>query len=89
MAPNNDIAAEQNYRDDLLSRVDNARQRLEQRLKAVRLEADIDAPQGLMVRDREARDIAQRLDSYTAAEVGLMFGRIDVCLLYTSDAADE
>lgn len=31
-----------------------------------------------MMRDREARDIAQRLESYSAAEVGLMFGRIDV-----------
>ncbi|MGJ4097721.1 HelD family protein [Corynebacterium macclintockiae] len=78
MAPNNDIAAEQSYLDELLARVDHAREKLEQRLKAVRLEADIDDPQGLMVRDREARDIAQRLDSYSAAEVGLMFGRIDV-----------
>ena len=78
LAPNNDIAAEQSYLDDLLARVDHAREKLEQRLKAVRLEADIDDPQGLMVRDREARDIAQRLDSYSAAEVGLMFGRIDV-----------
>lgn len=78
MSPTDDIAAEQQYLDDLLERVDQAREKLEQRLKAVRLEADIDDPQGLMVRDREARDIAQRLDSYSAAEVGLMFGRIDV-----------
>lgn len=78
MSPTDDIAAEQRYLDDLLERVDQAREKLEQRLKAVRLEADIDDPQGLMVRDREARDIAQRLDSYSAAEVGLMFGRIDV-----------
>lgn len=78
MSLTDDIAAEQHYLDDLLERVDQAREKLEQRLKAVRLEADIDDPQGLMVRDREARDIAQRLDSYSAAEVGLMFGRIDV-----------
>jgi len=78
LSPTDDIAAEQRYLDDLLERVDQAREKLEQRLKAVRLEADIDDPQGLMVRDREARDIAQRLDSYSAAEVGLMFGRIDV-----------
>ena len=78
MSPTDDIAAEQRYLDELLERVDQARERLEQRLKAVRLEADIDDPQGLMVRDREARDIAQRLDSYSAAEDGLMFGRIDV-----------
>lgn len=78
MSPTDDIAAEQRYLDDLLERVDQAREKLEQRLKAVRLEADIDDPQGLMVRDREARDIAQRLDSYSAAELGLMFGRIDV-----------
>ncbi|WP_298076233.1 ATP-binding domain-containing protein [uncultured Corynebacterium sp.] len=78
MSLTDDIAAEQRYLDDLLERVDQAREKLEQRLKAVRLEADIDDPQGLMVRDREARDIAQRLDSYSAAEIGLMFGRIDV-----------
>ncbi|HIW95552.1 MAG TPA: AAA family ATPase [Candidatus Corynebacterium gallistercoris] len=58
--------------------MDSARAHLEARLKDVRKEADIDDPQGLMLRDREARDIADRLESYSAAEVGLMFGRIDV-----------
>ncbi|UBI06280.1 AAA family ATPase [Corynebacterium falsenii] len=73
-----DIAAEQEHLDQLLARVDHARGVLESRFKDVRKEADIDDPQGLMMRDREARDIALRLESYSAAEVGLMFGRIDV-----------
>lgn len=78
--PNNkvEVAAEQAYLDFLLDKVDSNRTRLEKKLKAVRLEADIDDPQGLMMRDREARDIGQRLDELTAAEIGLMFGRIDV-----------
>lgn len=78
--PNNkvEVAAEQAYLDFLLDKVDSNRARLEKKLKAVRLEADIDDPQGLMMRDREARDIAQRLDELSAAEIGLMFGRIDV-----------
>ena len=73
-----EVAAEQAYLDFLLDKVDSNRARLEEKLKAVRLEADIDDPQGLMMRDREARDIAQRLDELSAAEIGLMFGRIDV-----------
>lgn len=77
-ALHDDLAAEQAHLDELLHRVDTARGQLEQRLKDVRKEADIDDPQGLMMRDREARDITQRLESYTAAEIGLMFGRIDV-----------
>src|SRR5699024_11488264 len=35
-------------------------------------------PQGLMRRDREIQDISQRLDNLSIAEIGLMFGRIDV-----------
>ncbi|QNH95922.1 HelD family protein [Corynebacterium anserum] len=73
-----EILQEQKYLDSLLHRVDTARSQLERRLKDVRKEADIDDPQGLMMRDREARDINQRLESYAAAEIGLMFGRIDV-----------
>ncbi|WP_426718415.1 HelD family protein [Corynebacterium auriscanis] len=73
-----EVAAEQAYLDFLLGKVDSSRARLESKLKAVRLEADIDDPQGLMMRDREARDIDQRLDELSAAEIGLMFGRIDV-----------
>ncbi|WP_295645666.1 ATP-binding domain-containing protein [uncultured Corynebacterium sp.] len=73
-----EVAAEQAYLDFLLDKVDSSRARLEEKLKAVRLEADIDDPQGLMMRDREARDIAQRLDELSAADIGLMFGRIDV-----------
>lgn len=78
--PNNsvEVAAEQAYLDFLLDKVDSSRARLEEKLKAVRLEADIDDPQGLMMRDREARDISQRLDELSAADMGLMFGRIDV-----------
>lgn len=73
-----ELAREQAHLDELLSRIDSAREHLEARLKDVRKEADIDDPQGLMMRDREARDINHRLESYSAAEIGLMFGRIDV-----------
>lgn len=72
------IALEQTHLDELLRRIDDARAALEKRLKNVRKEADIDDPQGLMMRDREAQDIGRKLESYTAAEIGLMFGRIDV-----------
>lgn len=72
------LAGEQAHLDDLLRRIDDARAELERRLKNVRKEADIDDPQGLMMRDREAMDINHRLESYSAAEIGLMFGRIDV-----------
>ncbi|RAV31479.1 HelD family protein [Corynebacterium heidelbergense] len=72
------ISAEQSYLDELLALVDEARARLNNRLKEVRREADIDDPQGLMMRDREAQEIALRLENFSAAEVGLMFGRIDV-----------
>lgn len=73
-----EVTQEQAHLDGLLGRIDDARAQLEARLKDVRKEADIDDPQGLMMRDREARDINHRLESYTAAEIGLMFGRIDV-----------
>lgn len=73
-----DLAHEQAHLNELLHRIDSAREQLEARLKDVRKEADIDDPQGLMMRDREARDINHRLEQYTAAEIGLMFGRIDV-----------
>lgn len=80
--------AEQQHLDMLLARVDSTRQMLESRLREVRKEADIDDPQGLMMRDREARDIGQRLDTLTAADIGLMFGRIDV-EHDQADATDE
>lgn len=77
-SPDDSVAAEQAFLDDLLRRIDDIRAGLERRLANVRREADIDDPQGLMLRDREALDISNRLDSYTAADVGLVFGRIDV-----------
>lgn len=76
--PDQHVQDEQRHLDDLLRRIDDARSALEQKLKDVRKEADIDDPQGLMMRDREASDIHRRLESYAAAEIGLMFGRIDV-----------
>lgn len=73
-----ELDAEQAHLDELLEIVDHTRSKFEQRLAVVRKQADIDDAQGLMVRDREVRDISQRLDTLSAAEIGLMFGRIDV-----------
>lgn len=72
------IASEQDHLDDLLAEVDATTATLKKRLASVRATADIDDPQGLMRRDREIQDISQRLDNLSIAEIGLMFGRIDV-----------
>lgn len=72
------IASEQDHLDDLLTEVDATTATLKKRLASVRATADIDDPQGLMRRDREIQDISQRLDNLSIAEIGLMFGRIDV-----------
>ncbi|TYT21606.1 AAA family ATPase [Corynebacterium urealyticum] len=72
------IASEQDHLDDLLTEVDATTATLKKRLASVRATADIDDPQGLMRRDREIHDISQRLDNLSIAEIGLMFGRIDV-----------
>ena len=72
------VAEEQAHLDSLLTLINSRRENLEARLKDVRKEADIDDPQGLMMRDREAAEISSRLETLTAADVGLMFGRIDV-----------
>ncbi|MGO1949522.1 MAG: HelD family protein [Mycobacteriaceae bacterium] len=74
-----DIAAEQSNLDDLLSVVDDTRDRLTDRLRKVqRRTADIDHPQALLERDRETLEVSRRLDELSAAEIGLFFGRIDV-----------
>lgn len=73
------LAEEQRRLDELLSVVDDARQRLTDRAREVqRRTADIDHPQALMERDRETYEISRRLSEYSAAEIGLFFGRIDV-----------
>ena len=72
------IASEQDHLDDLLAEVDATTATLKKRLVSVRATTDIDDPQGLMRRDREIQDISQRLDNLSIAEIGLMFGRIDV-----------
>lgn len=78
-APTPEIDAEQATLDELLSVVDEARERLTDRLRRVqRRSADIDQPQLLLERDHETASISQRIDEYSAAEIGLFFGRIDV-----------
>ncbi|HCT13874.1 MAG TPA: helicase, partial [Corynebacterium nuruki] len=73
------IADEQARLDDLLTMVDAVRHRLETRARAVqRHRADVDQPQALLERDRETYELEQRLTEYSAAEIGLFFGRIDV-----------
>lgn len=73
------VAEEQHRLDELLALVDSARQRLTDRVRAVqRRTADIDHPQALLERDHETYEISRRLSEYSAAEIGLFFGRIDV-----------
>ncbi|MEJ6548599.1 AAA family ATPase [Corynebacterium sp. USCH3] len=74
-----EITAEQEHLDALLAVVDESRERLTERMrKAQRRRADIDQPQTLLERDHETYEVAGRLDEYSAAEIGLFFGRIDV-----------
>jgi DNA helicase IV len=74
-----DIAGEQARLDEMLDMVDAVRERLTTRARAVqRHHADVDQPQALLERDRETYELEQRLTEYSAAEVGLFFGRIDV-----------
>ncbi|MDN5718850.1 AAA family ATPase [Corynebacterium sp.] len=74
-----DISAEQEHLDELLTVVDESRERLTDRMRrAQRRRADIDQPQTLLERDHETYEVAGRLDEYSAAEIGLFFGRIDV-----------
>jgi DNA helicase IV len=73
------IVDEQARLDELLAMVDAVRHRLETRARAVqRHHADVDQPQALLERDRETYELEQRLTEYSAAEIGLFFGRIDV-----------
>ncbi|WP_297008683.1 ATP-binding domain-containing protein [uncultured Corynebacterium sp.] len=73
------VAEEQLRLDELLAHVDAARDRLTARARAVqRRTADIDHPQALLERDHETYEISRRLAEYSAAEIGLFFGRIDV-----------
>lgn len=78
MSNSDHLATEQAYLDMLLAIVDDRRARIEARLREVRKEVDIDDPQGLLARDREAAELTDRLATFSAADVGLMFGRIDV-----------
>lgn len=74
-----DIAAEQAHLDELLAVVDSERERLTERLRRVqKRSADIDHPQALLERDHETVEVTRRIDEYSAAEIGLFFGRIDV-----------
>ncbi|MEL4212337.1 HelD family protein, partial [Corynebacterium bovis] len=78
-APDPAVAREQEHLTMLLAHVDAARDRLTRRLGEVqRRTADIDHPQALLERDHEYHEISRRLDEYSAAEIGLFFGRIDV-----------
>lgn len=71
--------SEQAYLDELLTVVDQSRERLTDRMRgAQRRRADIDQPQTLLERDHETQEIAARIDEFSAAEIGLFFGRIDV-----------
>lgn len=58
--------------------MDQQRAKLQERLERIHTQVDNEDPQGLMLRDRDAAEIQQRLETLAAADIGLMFGRIDV-----------
>lgn len=74
------IASEQSYVDGLFARIDgdidSARSRLEQAVK--KLDTNSPLAEDLVQREVEVATLSKRLDTMNLAQVGLVFGRIDV-----------
>lgn len=73
----NEIDAEQRYLDSLFERIDNDVHHANERLKAVMLRAEKD-PEALVERETEYHTLNAKLDKLTLAQLGLVFGRIDI-----------
>ncbi|MEJ5998780.1 HelD family protein [Corynebacterium sp. H130] len=71
----NDIAAEQDYLNGLFARIDEEVQQANERMKEVMLRVDPDA---LIERETEYHALNAKLDKLTIAQLGLVFGRIDI-----------
>lgn len=71
------LAAEQAYVDRAFSFLDRARERDQEYLRQVMLINDPD-PQARVEREVEYHRLQANLDRYRSAEIGLVFGRIDI-----------
>ena len=80
MSSNNEIAHEQDYVDDLFARLDAEVAAANERLRRVQLEVDPANPDAdaLIRRETEYHGLNARLDRLNLAQLGLVFGRIDI-----------
>ncbi|MEJ5920684.1 HelD family protein [Corynebacterium sp. H78] len=72
-----ELSVEQSALDDAYAHLDAARQRDQEYLRQVMLDDDTD-PQARVEREVEYHRLHSNLERYRAAEVGLVFGRIDI-----------
>ena len=80
MSYNNEIAHEQDYVDDLFARLDAEVAAANERLRQVQLEVDPANPDAdaLIRRETEYHGLNAKLDRLNLAQLGLVFGRIDI-----------
>ncbi|MEJ5928261.1 helicase [Corynebacterium sp. H128] len=74
------IAAEQAYVDELFRRIDDDVTQSNAKLKAVmlRVDKDVEDAEALVERETEYHALNAKLDKLTLAQLGLVFGRIDI-----------
>ena len=75
--PHPDLPAEQEHLDEVYAHLDAARRRDQNALRTVMLDDDPE-PQARVEREVEYQRLQANLERYRHAEVGLVFGRIDV-----------
>ncbi|WP_246816122.1 ATP-binding domain-containing protein [Corynebacterium sp. HMSC11E11] len=75
--PHPDLPAEQEHLDEVYAHLDAARRRDQDALRTVMLDDDPE-PQARVEREVEYQRLQANLERYRHAEVGLVFGRIDV-----------
>lgn len=72
------ISEEQGYVDMLFGRLDDAVDKTNERLREVMLTQDPDAAEALVQRETEYHSLNEKLDRLNLAQLGLVFGRVDV-----------
>lgn len=80
LAAEDELKVEQNYVDDLFARLDDEVTQANARLQEVMLRVDPSNPdpEALVQRETEYHGLNARLDRLNIAQLGLVFGRIDV-----------
>lgn len=75
-----EVALEQDYVDGLFARLDDEVAQANERLRQVQLEVDPTDPDSdaLILRETEYHGLNQKLDRLNVAQLGLVFGRIDL-----------